>query len=134
MLSSLGMTRSTKGFSLIEVTLAVALIGLIIVATGVMLERIPVGGREARDTDIALRIARSEIELLRSAGYAALPAGGEWSDPLLSSLASSTAALLVTDANAQTKQVEATVSWRGADLAPRSVSLTTLLTKDSGLK
>jgi prepilin-type N-terminal cleavage/methylation domain-containing protein len=127
------MKKITKGFSLIEITVAVAIIGLMVVATGLMLQRIPVNGREVRDQDLALKIARNEIEAVRSTGYANLPASGSFSSSLLSSLASSTASIAVTDYNTKTKQVVATVSWRGAGSIIRSLSLTTLITQNSNL-
>jgi prepilin-type N-terminal cleavage/methylation domain-containing protein len=126
-------TSRTKGFSLIEVTVAIAIIAVLIVATGLMLQRIPVSGREVRDQDLALKIARSEIEVLRAEGYDALPVTGSFTHPLLTSLASSTASLTVTNYNTKTKQVTATVTWRGAGLVMRSLSLTTLITENSSL-
>lgn len=126
--------RPSRGFSLIEVTVAIAIIGIMIVAAGSLLSRIPVNSREVRDQDLALKIARNEIESLRAAGYAALPASGPFADELLSSLASSSASVAVTAFNAKTKQVSASVTWRGAGQSARSISLTTLITQDSGLK
>lgn len=134
MLSSLGMSHHrTKGFSLVEVTVAIALIALMIVTTSVLLQRLPVGGREVRDQDIALKIARTQVETLRAGGYDAVPTSGSFANPLLSSLASSTALLAVSDYNSDVKQVDVTVSWRGANAVMRSVSLTTLIVSESGL-
>lgn len=115
-------------------TIAIAIIGLMIVATSVLLARLPVNGREVRDQDVALKIARSEVESLRAAGYATLPASGPFTDTLLASLASSTATATITAFNAKTKKVNITVSWRGAGLVTRSVSLTTLITENSALQ
>jgi len=122
----------TRGFSLIEVVVAIAIIGVMVVATSTLLQRLPISGREVRDQDLALRIARNEIEVLRAAGYDSLPASGSFTNTLLSSLASSSASLTISDFNAKTKRVEANVSWRGA-LGTRFVSLTTLITENSGM-
>jgi prepilin-type N-terminal cleavage/methylation domain-containing protein len=127
------MPHRSTGFSLIEVTVAIALIALMIVTTSVLLQRLPVGGREVRDQDLALKIARAQMETLRAGGYDAVPASGPFTNALLSSLASSTALLTVGDYNSDVKQVEVTVSWRGADAVIRFVSLTTLITSESGL-
>jgi prepilin-type N-terminal cleavage/methylation domain-containing protein len=121
------------GFTLIEVVAAVAIIGTMIVATGALLQRIPVSGREVRDQDLALKIARSEMEVLRAAGYDALPASGSFADTQLSSLASGAGSVAVTDFNSKTKQVVVSVSWTGAKLVARSVNLTTLITQNAGI-
>jgi prepilin-type N-terminal cleavage/methylation domain-containing protein len=125
--------RPLRGFSLIEVTVAVAIIGTMIVATGILLQRIPINGREVRDQDLALKIAHNEVEILRASGYASLPANGPFANALLSSLASSTSSVTITDFNAKTKQVDVSVYWKGVGLVTRSVSLTTLITQNSGL-
>lgn len=127
------MPNRARGFALIEVTVAIAILGIVTVATGVLMERVPVNGREVRDQDLALKIARNEIEILRAGGYAALPANGPFTDTLLSSLTGSTAAVAISDFNAQTKQATVDVSWQGTGLTARSVSLTTLITQNCGL-
>lgn len=121
--------KSGTGFSLIEATVAIAIIGTMIVATGALLERIPVSGREAKDQDLALRIARNELEALRAAGYAGLPESGAFTDPLLASLSAGAATRTVTDFSESTKRVDVLVAWEGTGVVPRSVSLTTLITK-----
>ncbi len=128
------MTQSrARGFSLVETAIAIGIIGVMVVATGALLQRIPTSGREVRDQDVALRIARNELEVLRAAGYDALPTSGPFTDTLLSSLAEGAASVAVADFNAKTKRVDVSVSWRGAGPALRGVSLTTLITQDGGL-
>ena len=122
-----------RGFSLVEVTIAIAVVGLMVVTTSILLQRLPVSGREVRDQDLALRIARDKIETLRAAGYGALPPSGAFNNTLLGSLASSTASVTFTDFNAKTKQVNVSVSWEGDGAVTRSVSLTTLITENSTL-
>lgn len=126
-------TSPARGFSLVEVTVAIAIIGITVVATAAMLERLPVSGREVRDQDVALRIARTEIETLRAAGYDALPASGPFNDALLGSLASGSAYVTITTVDAKTRRVDVLVSWKGDNLADRSLSLTTLVTQNSGM-
>jgi type II secretory pathway pseudopilin PulG len=118
---------------LIEVTVAVAIIGTMIVAAGSLFTRIPVDGRVVRDQDLALRIARNEVESLRAVGYDALPASGPFTDALLDSLPSGGASITITDYSAKTKQADVSVSWIPSDGIPRQVSLTTLITQNSGL-
>lgn len=127
------MTPS-RGFSLIEIIVAVGIIGLIIIATTSMLQRVSVNEREISNQSLALRIARNEVELLRAAGYAALPASGSFTDSLLSSLPSGSGSIAVTVVNAKTKQLVVTVSWVGEGAITRSTSLTTLIAENSQLK
>jgi len=124
--------RFGAGFSLVEVTVAIAVVALVVVATSVLLQRLPVGGREVRDQDLALKIASEEVEILRAGGYDALPVSGSFSHPQLGSLREGAASLVIDDSNAKTKQVAVTVSWQGA-VGARAVSLTTLVSQNSGL-
>lgn len=123
-----------RGFSLIEVVVAVAIIGLIATVTSTLLQRVSVDAREIRNQDLALKIARNEIEVLRASGYASLPASGSFTNTLLSSLVSSSALVTIADFDAKTKRADVTVSWQSAGLASRSVSLSTLITQNSTLK
>lgn len=125
--------RSTRGFSLIEISIAIAIIGVMAVATSVLMQRLPVNGREVRDQDRAIRIARNEIELLRAGGYDALPVSGTFTDPLLSELAGGSASVAITVYDAQTKRADVSVAWIGAGSAARTVSLTTLIAQNSAL-
>lgn len=122
-----------RGFSLVETTIAIGIVGMMIVATSAFLQRLPVNGREVRDQDIALRIAQSEIETLRASGYDALPVSGPFTNPLLDSLATSTASVTIIDYSARAKRADVQVSWQGNDDIARQVTLTTLITQSSGL-
>lgn len=123
----------TGGFSLIETTIAVGIIGVMVVAAGALLQRIPIDGREVRDQDLALKIARHEIEVLRGAGYDALPVSGSFTNPLLGSLSGGMGSVTVATYNAKTKRADIGVSWVGTGSVARSLTLTTLITQDSGL-
>lgn len=125
--------RREGGFSLIEVTVAIGIIGMMILATSTLLQRIPVSGREVRDQDIALKIARNEIEVLRAGGYDALPASGPFLNSLLNSLLSGSASVAITVYDAKTKKTDVSVSWTGTGSITRTVLLTTLIAQNSGL-
>jgi prepilin-type N-terminal cleavage/methylation domain-containing protein len=120
------------GFSLIEVIVAIAIIGMMIVTTSVLLERLPVNSRAVSDQDVALKIARNEIETLRAGGYALLPVNGSFANPLLNSLPSGSASVTIAVYDAKTKRADVSVSWRETSGA-RTVSLTTLIAQTSGL-
>ena len=89
--------------------------------------------RDVAYENSAFRIADSKLDELRAGGYAALFAGGVFSDPGLADLPQGAASTSVTVWNAKTKQVRADVSWLGADGRAHAVSLTTLVTESGGL-
>ncbi|MEK7643601.1 MAG: prepilin-type N-terminal cleavage/methylation domain-containing protein [Patescibacteria group bacterium] len=123
-----------RGFSLIEVTVSIFIMGVIIlllqalIQSGVLL-------RISKSQSIALSIVQNKLESLRADGYAALPPSGTFSDSLVSALPqAATTTLTVSVYNAQTKQISASVVWRdpGAT-ASSTVSLSTLITETGGL-
>lgn len=120
-----------RGFSLIEVVISLFIVTVTITLAGEMLTLMSLS-RHAKNQALALSIARNEISILRAAGYDTMPASGSFSDTQLSSLQNGAGALAVSDYNAQTKQVTATVSWLEKS-ATTSVSMTTLVTKTGGL-
>ena len=122
-----------NGFSLIEVSIAIAIVGMVIVATSTLLQRVSVNGRGVRDQDLALKIARHEIVSLRTSGYDALPLTGPFADTLLDSLSAGAGTVTVSDFNAKTKQVTVSVMWMGDGSISRSVVLTTLVVQAGGL-
>ena len=89
--------------------------------------------RDSTYENIAFRIAAGKLSELRALGYAALPAGGAFSDSALAALPQGAASTSVADWNAATKRVSAGVSWAGADGATRVVLLETLITESGGL-
>ncbi|HET9641337.1 MAG TPA: type II secretion system protein [Candidatus Paceibacterota bacterium] len=124
----------SRGFSLIEATAAVAVISIVMLGTSLLLSRLPITGREARDQDVALRVARTRLELLQGGGYAALPTTTPmaFNDSLLTTLASSSASLTVADYASTTKRVDVNVSWLGSK-GMRTITLTSLISQSAGL-
>jgi len=122
-----------RGFSFIEVLVALGLIGVTVVLSAALTNSVPLA-RFAGYQDIALTIAENRLEQLRGEGYAALPPTGAFSDALLLGLPSGGGAVAVTSVNATTKRVEVTVYWKEPALAASSsISLTTLITESGGL-
>lgn len=120
------------GFSLIEIVVSIAILGVVLGALGALVHTAPLA-RINRNEDIALSIARNKLESLRTGGYDALPASGPWSDALLSALPSGTDAITVASYNSKVKRVDVTVSWQDAGQATRSVTLTTLIAQIGAL-
>lgn len=122
---------SARGFSLIEIIVSLFIISILIIASQTILFGTPLT-QLAKDQDIALTIARNELESVRSGGYDSVPATGSFSDSLLSSLTSGAGTITVSAYNAKTKHVTVTVTWseRGKS---QSVSLDTLVTQTGGL-
>jgi len=123
---------SSRGFTLIEVTVSIFIIGIITVASTMLLRAAQVN-RVTQNEDLALKIANNEVGILRAGGYAALPASGPFSNSLLLSLPSGTATVTISSYNAKTKEADVSVSWLGPDNVTRTVALTTLITETGGL-
>lgn len=125
--------RPHRGFSLLEVVVSVFIIGMMLL----LLQAIARSGaliHNSRNKTVALTIARNEIDVLRSGGYAALPSQTTFYDALVSSLPSATTTLSITAYNTTTKQVVVGVRWQEPGLtASSSLSLTTLITQNGGL-
>lgn len=127
------MNNAQRGFLLIEVVIAIFVIAATVALYAAALHSFAVS-RSAAHSAVALSIAERELENARAGGYAALPASGPFSDPQLSSLASSSASIAVSAFNAKTKKVVVSILWREPESATSSiVSLSTLITQSGGL-
>ncbi len=120
---------TTRGYTIIEVIISLFIIGVVLIIYSAASNTV-ILNRSTKFQEVALRIASAEMDTLRALPYNSLPSSGPFSDPLLSSLPSGTATLIVTAYNATTKEITATVTWREpGDSATKSVSLTTLITQ-----
>lgn len=123
---------STAGFTLIETVVTIFLIAVIVAVYAAMTNIVTLN-RDVQHQGLAVRIAASELDLLRHNGYSSLPASGTFTSSQLANLPQGAGALTVTNYNAKTKQVAVTVSWQDPGKSARSVSLTTLITATGGL-
>ena len=125
--------RWVCGFSLIEIVVSLAIFSaLLILLQAVIRDGTLV--RTSKNQGIALSIARTKLESLRSDGYVALPASGSFSDSLLDTLPQATTTLTVSTYNAKTKQITVRVLWQETGrTASSTVSLSTLITETGGL-
>ncbi len=125
-----------QGFSLLEVLIALFMVAMMLVLYQSAISAIALS-RNAKDQEIALRIASHKLEALRAAGYDALPSSGTYpfSDAQLSIIPAASGSFTVIDSTNRTKQVTVTTTWRepgtGKDHA---VVLDTLITAVGGLK
>ncbi len=119
------------GYTLVEVLVSIFVLGsALAVFTTASLMSTATRGTEYRD--IALHIAETELETLRSVGYSTLPTSGPFVSDELAELPGGAGTVTVTAYNAETKQVGVSVGWieEGAE---RSVTLDTLITEVGGL-
>ena len=125
--------KSYRGFSLIEVIVAIFIVSVLLVLFQALLQN-TAAARASKSQGIALSIAQDEIERVRAGGYAAVPASGSFSNSLLAALPASVAAIATSDYNAKIKSVVVTVSWQEPGRSASStVSLSTLIAKAGGL-
>lgn len=124
--------RGARGFTLVETVVALFILSVAVVFATIVVGTTKVV-RDAALESSAFRIADNKLNELRAVGYAALPASGPFTDPELANLPNGLAGTSVSTVNAETKKIETSVSWTGADGSPRSVSLTTLVTEVGGL-
>lgn len=122
----------SRGFSLIEVVVSIFVIGVSVVLSANLLHAVPLS-RQAKNQDIALKVAVNKLEEIRAAGYENLPASGPFSDPLLTALVSGAGIVEISTYNARTEEVEVTVEWNQAG-ATSTITLSTLVTEVGGLK
>jgi prepilin-type N-terminal cleavage/methylation domain-containing protein len=127
------LSRFGHGFTLVEVVVAIFVIGVMIVASTALL-RGASASRVTLDQGVALSIAQNKIEALRAGGYAALPASGSFTDTALGALTSGAGTVTIATYDSTTKRVDVTVSWVGKDAVSRNITLTTLLTQTGGLQ
>lgn len=128
----MSLKQTKSGFSLIEVVITIAIVGLMILVYQGIVSNV-ILTRTAQNKDIALKIASYKIEELRATGYGSLPASGSFSDSLLNSIPSGTATIAVTTYSQKVKQVAVTVSWTEPNSSQISVVLTTLIADSGGL-
>lgn len=122
-----------NGFSLLEVVVAIFIIGTIFLLYQACSNAILLT-RNAKNQEIALRVANNKMEELRATGYTALPANGSFTDSLLGSLPNSSANMTFNDFNSDTKHVLIIVQWQDSgSVSPVTVSLDSLITKVGGL-
>lgn len=125
--------RLSRGFSLIEITVSIFIVGIVLLLLQAVLQS-SILVRTTKSQGIALTIARNELELLRANGYALLPTTNSFSSDLLSSLPSATTTLSVTTYNPTTKKVTVSVIWlEPGSAASSTVSLSTLIPQTGGL-
>lgn len=128
-----------KGFSLVELVIAVSLVGVIAIVIGNIPNAINLVTSSQSESKVR-EVAAKKIEDIRFAGYDTLANGTTAiSDPRLQDLNSVSASTVITDCPVQVcsngeqiKQVRVTISWNESG-EPKTYQLTTLVAKD-GIK
>jgi Tfp pilus assembly protein PilV len=122
-------SNNIRGFAMVEVIISIFILAAMLVIYGRANDTIAMN-QGVKYQEIALRIAHSQIETLRSLPYDSLPSSGPFADTELASLPQGTGSVSVTAFNSSTKNVTVTVSWVEARNAQaRSVALGTLITQ-----
>ncbi|MBX4191383.1 MAG: prepilin-type N-terminal cleavage/methylation domain-containing protein [Candidatus Doudnabacteria bacterium] len=118
--------KKQNGFSLIEVTITLLLVGVIFVLYASALNVVAVT-RKLRYENIAYHIANKEIEILRNTSYEDLPSSGSISDTLLAGLPSGGGTYTIADHASMSNMKEVTVSVVWADPVSKEVRIKTLM-------
>ena len=129
--------RKQIGFSLVELVIAVSLVGVIVLIVG----NIPNAIRlvtSSESESVVRQVAAKKIEDIRAAGYENLPEQGTTaiSDSRLSQLKSPSAFMVVDDcpvnicsSDEAVRQVTLTISW-SEDGEPKTYQIVTLIGED----
>jgi Tfp pilus assembly protein PilV len=118
------------GFSIMEIVIAMFMISMVLVIYHAASNTV-ILNKGSKHQEVALRIAASKLETLRTTPFTSLPASESFSDPLLSSLPQGQAQLTMSDYNDRTKQALVVVSWLSPTKAGsrQQVQLETLITR-----
>lgn len=121
-----------KGFSLIEVIIALAIVLTTLTVFGVALSSVPLT-KNARSQNLAYHIGAKKVEELRNTPFDSLPAGGAFTDPGFSDLEGASGIFTIANysGSSSIKQIVVTVFWTDSGKT-RSVVLETLMS-DKGL-
>lgn len=118
--------RGYRGFSLIEILVSIALLGVIALVAAMLVSTIGLS-RSARHTGTATQIAESAIEAARAEGAASI-ASGALTDTRLAELPEGSGSISVSAYDADLTEVMVEVVWRDTRTSDmKSVSLTTLI-------
>jgi prepilin-type N-terminal cleavage/methylation domain-containing protein len=119
-----------KGFSIIEVVISLFILGIIIIVYAASANTVTINQR-ARNKQLAVRIAVSEIESLRSTPYTSFPSSYNITNTMLANLPhGAMGTVTISDYNDMTKQIVASVTWTDpGKTASSNYSLTTLVTQ-----
>ena len=133
--------RNRRGFTLIECMAAILILGVGLVGVVGSMTAALLSNQKASDMQLATSIAQSTIEEMRSQGFGSIayddfPANAtKTTEPRLADLHAGTRTIVITNSyggNARLKKVAVTVSWRGRNGAPASITLETVVTNRGG--
>lgn len=119
-----------KGFTVVELVVAIGLFGIIVPAVAIGLSNLAVIQNRARDLTLVNMLAQNKIETLRSAGYNSVTTGttsfsGELPNVLS---APKSAQYVVTQPQTGIKQIDVTISYSEYGGA-KTVSYRTLISE-----
>ena len=124
--------RRYRGFTLVEILVSLALVGLVLAVASVLVSTTELS-RSARHAARAREIAESALESARAEGSVSLETR-VLADPRLAELPHGAGILTVAPYAAGLAEVTAEVSWRDSQAAEsRSFSLTTLIAQEGGI-
>ena len=125
-MSSSRRRRAQSGMSIVEVLVSIAIVGSLIVLYAAAFN-VSTLSRTMRSENLAYHIASKRMEELRNMDYAALPASGTFSDPLMASLTSGAGSYTRANYSTYTGMQELVVTVTWFEGRSRSVQVRTIV-------
>lgn len=123
--------RGYQGFTLIEILVSLALIGLVMLVASILISTNELS-RNARSTALAQEIVESALERARAEGASSL-SNSALVDERFSKLPGGSGTIRTSPYDAGLDEVTVEVSWQNSEENSKSISLTTLIAHENGL-
>jgi prepilin-type N-terminal cleavage/methylation domain-containing protein len=121
--------KKQSGFTIIEVLVTLLIIGVTLLLYTVISNSITLN-KYNRYKEVALRVAETSLQNLRTIDYNSLPASGPFTNAQIQTLPEGSANLEITEVSTGLSKATVTVSWRSpSSNTMQAISLSTFLSE-----
>lgn len=121
--------KKQSGFTIIEVVVTLLIIGVTLLLYTVISNSITLN-KYNRYKEVALRVAETSLQDLRTIDYNSLPASGPFTNAQIQTLPEGSANLEITEVSTGLSKATVTVSWRSpSSNTMQAISLSTFLSE-----